>query len=185
MAKELVKERTSILTKTWYFKFALAIAFAVLTAIAAQIRIPLPFTPVPITMQTALVIGAGLALGWRWGLASMLIYLAAGALGAPVFSGLSGGPQAFAGPTLGYLIGFPVAVMISGSLRGNWWKAALGTLLGLTSIYIFGVGYLIAGWGMSTREALFAGCYPFLIGAVLKWGLVNTADFSLRRIFKI
>lgn len=184
MTKELVRERLTILVDAWYFKTALAVVFAAFTAIAAQIRIPLPFTPVPITMQTAFVIGAGLALGWRWGLVSMLVYLMAGALGAPVFAGWSGGAQAFAGPTLGYLIGFPVAAMISGAIRGSWWKTALGTSLALATIYLFGVGYLIAGWGMSPVPALSAGCYPFLIGAALKWGLVNTADFSLRRLLK-
>src|SRR5207253_2768392 len=62
-----------------------AVGFAAAVAAASQIAIPLPFTPVPITLQPMLVILAGMMLGPAAGAASMALYLAAGALGLPVF----------------------------------------------------------------------------------------------------
>ena len=52
----------------------------------AQIAIPIPGTPVPFTLQPLAVVLAGLCLGPVAGAASMVLYLLAGALGAPVFS---------------------------------------------------------------------------------------------------
>src|SRR3954469_8913803 len=106
--------RTKPSTIGWTFGFALA-----LTA-AAQITIPIPGTPVPFTLQPLVVVLAGLMLGPVAGAASMLIYLAAGAAGLPVFSpvGLPGVARLF-GPTGGYLIAYPVAAFTAGKLAGT------------------------------------------------------------------
>src|SRR4051812_19028770 len=64
------------------------LGFAGAVAAASQIAIPLPFTPVPITLQPMLVILAGMWLGPMEGAASMTLYLAAGAMGLPVFTPL-------------------------------------------------------------------------------------------------
>src|ERR1700754_2304504 len=80
------------------------VGFAAAVAAASQIAIPLPFTPVPITLQPMLVILAGMLLGPVEGAASMTLYLAAGALGLPVFTPLGPtGVARFLGPTGGYL----------------------------------------------------------------------------------
>src|SRR3954466_1390191 len=91
-------------TVAWTFGFARA-----LTA-AAQITIPIPGTPVPFTLQPFVVVLAGLMLGPVAGAASMLIWLAAGAVGLRVFSpvGLRGIARLF-GPTGGSLIAYPIA----------------------------------------------------------------------------
>ncbi len=75
-----------------------SLMFAGVTAVSAQIAIPLGFTPVPITLQVFGVLLSGLVLGSRWGAISQMQYLALGAMGFPVFAGLSGGPTAFFGP---------------------------------------------------------------------------------------
>lgn len=89
-----------------------AALFASLMAAGAAIAIPIG--PVPIVLQNLFVLLAGLLLGGKWGAASVGIYLLAGALGMPVFSGGTGGIGRFAGPTGGYLIGFLPAVYIVG-----------------------------------------------------------------------
>ena len=62
---------------------------AALTAAGAYLSIPIG--PVPIVLQNLFVFLSGLLLGCRWGLASVGVYLLAGALGLPVFAGGAGG----------------------------------------------------------------------------------------------
>ena len=84
----------------------LASLMATLTAVGALIRVPM--FPVPFTLQTFFVLLAGGLLGPVWGGISMLIYLALGLTGFPVFAGGSGLGIVFS-PTFGYLFGFPFA----------------------------------------------------------------------------
>lgn len=93
---------------------ALIANFAALIALCALLpAIPLSFG-VPITLQTLAVILAGAVLGARRGFLAALLYLALGAIGLPIFSGGSSGVDAFAGPSVGYLIGFPIAASLTG-----------------------------------------------------------------------
>src|ERR1043165_1276315 len=115
------------------------VGFAGAVAAASQIAIPLPFTPVPFTLQPMLVILAGMMLGPIAGATSMLLYLAAGAAGLPVFTPLGApGIARLFGPTGGYLIAYPVAAFVAGamatrltSLGGRW----LAGLAGIVVIY--------------------------------------------------
>lgn len=88
--------------------------FAALMVVGAMIKIPNPFNPaVPITLQLFFAVFAGLLLGARKGLFSMLLYLLLGLVGLPVFSS-GGGPGYVLQPTFGYLIGFAVTAWIIG-----------------------------------------------------------------------
>src|SRR3989441_90146 len=93
---------------------------AALVAVAAQVSIPLPGTPVPLTLQPLAVLLVGGLLGPALGAASMILYLALGAAGLPVFTpyGLPGLARLF-GPTGGYLIAYPVAAFAVGKLAGG------------------------------------------------------------------
>jgi biotin transport system substrate-specific component len=84
--------------------------FAALTAVGAFLAIPIG--PVPIVLQNMFVYLAG----GRWGLASVGVYLLAGACGLPVFAGGLGGISRFIGPTGGYLIGYLPAVFLIGKI---------------------------------------------------------------------
>src|SRR6185503_5326584 len=93
------------------------VGFAAAVAAASQVAIPIPGTPVPFTLQPMLVILAGMWLGPVAGAASMLLYLAAGAVGLPVFTPLGApGIARFFGPTGGYLMAYPVAAYVAGAL---------------------------------------------------------------------
>lgn len=86
---------------------------SLLLAISAKIQVP--FYPVPMTMQTFAVLVIGMAYGWRLGGATVLLYLAEGAAGMPVFA--SGAGLAYlAGPTGGYLVGFLASAVLVGFL---------------------------------------------------------------------
>src|SRR5437660_418359 len=68
--------------------------FAALMAVSARIAVPLPFTPVPFSMQPLALLLTGMFLGSHLAFAALLEYVAAGALGAPVFA-LGGGGVAY------------------------------------------------------------------------------------------
>jgi biotin transport system substrate-specific component len=151
------------------------LAFVGLIALGARVDVAVPGSPVPQSLQTLAVLAAGLALGSRWGLAAGLIYLAAGALGVPVFAGGASGLSALTGPTAGYLVGFPLAALMVGAgsrtlSPGPIWRTMLGGFaLGLAGHLLI----LALGWaGLSLRigaaEALSAGVMPFLWGMAVK-----------------
>lgn len=93
-----------------------AALFAALTAAVAWFKIPLPFTPVPITLQTLVVLLSGAMLGPYYGALSMIIYVAVGAMGLPVFAGGSSGIGALLGPTGGYLVSYFIAAFVIGKM---------------------------------------------------------------------
>jgi biotin transport system substrate-specific component len=144
----------------------------------ASAKIQVPFYPVPITMQTFAVLVIGMAYGARLGGATVLLYLAQGAAGLPVFAGTPEkglGLAYMAGPTGGYLLGFLVAAFVVGWLAERGWdRSVIRTLaamvLGTAIIFAAGVLWLgtLIGWD---KPVLDFGLYPFLPGAVFKIGL--------------
>src|ERR671930_2619152 len=96
-------------------------------ALAAQVSIGLPFTPVPITGQTFAVVLVGASLGALLGLASLGLYLFVGALGAPVYADGHHGWDVLTGPTGGYIVGFVLAVALTGWLAPRRWDPRFGS----------------------------------------------------------
>ena len=163
----------------------LAVAFAALMALSAQITVPM--VPVPMTMQTFAVLLAGAVQGPRWGAVSVLIYLAAGAAGLPVFSDGAGGWQRLVGPTAGYLLAFPFAAGLAGWARDRGWlNQPLRGIGFLTALHLMilttGAGWLSRTLGV---EALEAGFMPFLLGAVVKSALTWATLRALERLFRL
>ncbi len=158
---------------------AAAVAFVtVLTVVAAQISIPLPFTPVPFTFQPMVVLLGAAVLGSRLGAASQFAYLALGLAGLPVFAASPILPQGFArlaGPTGGYLMAYPFAAFVAGSLaeRGfdrRYAGAVLAMACGLAIVFAGGVSWL-ALYVQPMRGfagALAAGLYPFVVADAIK-----------------
>jgi biotin transport system substrate-specific component len=147
-----------------------AALFASLMAAGAVVAIPIG--PVPIVLQNLFVLLAGLLLGGKWGMVSVGIYLAAGFIGLPVFSGGTGGIGRFAGPTGGYLVGFlPAAGIVGVAVEklGSRLIVRVGAMVAATIVvYALGVGWLKFWTEMSWSKALIVGCYPFLPGDVIK-----------------
>jgi biotin transport system substrate-specific component len=141
--------------------------------VAAKIRIP--FGPVPVTMQTFVVLSVGAAYGPRLGLATMLGYLAVGALGFDVFTSSSAEVSGLAymiGATGGYLAGFVVAAGVMGGLaRRGWDRSVLwmgaAMLIGNAVVYAIGLPW-------------FAYLFLEAKGAawVLDWGMLNFLAFD-------
>jgi biotin transport system substrate-specific component len=146
---------------------------AALTAAGAVIAVPLgPLSPVPITLQTMFVLLSGLILGSRGGAAAVLLYLAAGGLGLPVFAGGRGGLAMLLGPTGGFMLGFLLAAMLCGLAkrhgRPSFPRDALLCAAGAAVILLAGSLRLMSVLDVSFGKALLAGAVPFLPGEAIK-----------------
>jgi biotin transport system substrate-specific component len=140
-------------------------------------RVIIPADPVPFTGQTFAVLLVGGALGLRRGVLSMLLYLAIGIAGLPVFSdGRSGIGQLLGinegaivlGARGGYLVGFVAAAAVVGKLAElGWDRKILGAIaamaIGNLVIYAIGVPWLMAATGMPAADAISAGMTKFLV----------------------
>jgi biotin transport system substrate-specific component len=122
---------------------ALVAAFAALVAVCAILPSINVSGPVPITLQTFGVLLSGAVLGARRGFLAVLLYVAAGAAGLPIFSGGASGLAVLQGPSAGYLIGFPLAAGLCGLIVERLPRKAIQTsvplifLAGLVSSAIF------------------------------------------------
>jgi biotin transport system substrate-specific component len=152
-----------------------------LTSILAQVAIPL--WPVPITGQTFSVLFVGATLGVTRAALSMVLYIAIGLLGLPVFAPQANGTHvtgiaALVGPTGGYLIGFILAAAFVGWLAQRewdrkWLRTLLAFLGGTVLIYAIGLPWLFVALGRlgapdPLQATLAGGLYPFLIGDSIK-----------------
>jgi biotin transport system substrate-specific component len=152
-------------------------------ALLAQVRIQIGM--VPITGQTLGVLLVGAAYGPVLGTATLVAYLAAGVLGAPVFAPNADGGHAtgwdalgLAAPTAGYLVGFVAAAGVVGVLARRGWDRTFGSavgamLIGSVVLYAVGLPWLrqaLEGLGApsSWQDVLAAGLYPFVIGDLIK-----------------
>jgi biotin transport system substrate-specific component len=157
------------------------VTFAVLTAIGAQVEIPLK--PVPYTLQTLFVLLAGALLGARNGFLSMGLYLVLGLVGFPVFSSAGFGLAKILGPTGGYLLAFPVAAFLVGTLlhsRDSIVWTVLAMVSGLLVIFTFGTIQLAMVTGMSLPDAFSGGFMIFSWWDILKLAAATGIQRQLR-----
>jgi biotin transport system substrate-specific component len=163
----------------------LAIAASAFVAICAHISVPLYFTPVPLTLQTFAVILIGLTFGPALGFSAMVLYLAEGAAGLPVFSPHGLG---LIGPTAGYLFSYPLAAAAAGAvvrlIRGNRTRFPAAIFGGIAaSFFIFAMGavWLAHMLHLSPAAAWRIAVAPFLPGEILKVTAAAGLYTSLRR----
>jgi biotin transport system substrate-specific component len=144
----------------------LLVAGSLFVALSAQIFIPTQ--PVPFTGQTFGVLLVGGALGFRRGALALLLYLAIGAVGLPVFAQGTSGLAKLQGASGGYLVGFVIAAAIVGRLAELGWDRHIGgalgaMLIGSAVIYAIGVPWLKISTGLPWETALTEGMTKFLL----------------------
>ncbi|MBK9724867.1 MAG: biotin transporter BioY [Actinomycetales bacterium] len=130
--------------------------------------------PVPITLQSFGIMLTGAVLGARRGASAVLLFLGLVALGLPLLSGGRGGLGVFAGPSAGYLVGFPIAAFVTGWLierKGAPFVLGYGlaaiVLGGIVVLYAFGVPVTAWRAGITLKAAL-VGSAVFLLGDSIK-----------------
>ena len=149
-------------------------------------KIQVPFYPVPITMGTFAVLLIGISYGFRLATATLLLYLAEGAIGLPVFAGTPEkgvGLVYMMGSSGGYLIGYVFAAAACGWLAERGWDRRFITILvamliANIIIYVPGIYWLgtIHGW----HEPILAwGLTPFILGDTIKLLLASTVILKL------
>lgn len=154
---------------------ARAALLAALTGAFAYVSFPnpLPSAGVPVTLQVLGVFLAGIFLGPVWGGVSLLLYLTAGAIGAPIFAGGSSGFGVLVGSTAGYLWSYPIAAAVIGYIvhdgietrnpaDASLLRLIAAMVLGTAVIYALGVAGLMVVVGLSLGEAFAAGAASFI-----------------------
>jgi biotin transport system substrate-specific component len=154
---------------------ALIATFAGLVAALGVLPGIYPFgIPVPITAQTLGVMLAGAVLGARRGGLALVLFLVLAAVGLPVLAGGRGGLGAFVGPSVGFLVGFPVATYVIGWLteRGGpvyrlGWGLVANVVGGIVVLYVLGIAGMAAMAHMSVAAAAIASGW-FVAGDLAK-----------------
>jgi biotin transport system substrate-specific component len=156
-------------------QIAIVVGASLFVALCARVSRPLPFTPVPLTLQNFGVLLVGLTLGGRRGFAALILYLAEGLMGLPVFSPTGpGGVAQLLGPTGGFLLAYPFVAGIAGWIFET--TIFETTILKST---IFKSKLLSAGTKTFARAAiacLLAEIYLFVGG--LSWLAILTHSFA-------
>ncbi|WP_125100063.1 biotin transporter BioY [Leucobacter chromiireducens] len=171
---------------------ALIATFAALIAACALLPAINIGGAVPITLQTFGVMLSGAVLGARRGFLATLLYLAVGAIGLPVYAGGSAGLAPFAGPTVGYLVAFPLAAAATGFFveripqRRTAARIPLIVLSGLAASFLFihPLGILGMAWraDLTLGQALIADL-PFWPGDLVKNILMGIVAAAVHRAF--
>ncbi len=168
---------------------------AALLTVCSWISIP-AFGPfVPFTLQTfAVFLIAGL-FPFKESILTVVIYIALGMAGVPVFSGFKSGIAAVTGPTGGYIVGFLLAVVIISLFKrlkpGSILFLIIGMIAGLAVCYAFGTGWFYFVFLNTEKqkgilEILSICVFPFLIPDAVKMAvavlLVNRLSLPLTKL---
>ena len=163
--------------------------FAALVAVFSQMS--LLIGPVPHTMQIFAVTLAGVVLGPKRGVLSIVVWELLGAFGLPVFAMAHGGLTSLFGPLVGFFIGFVIHAYVCG-LTNNMRliPAILCNILSLAVVYFLGVTGFWAEYNFLLGKAIpvskaFAACAaPFIVFDIIKLALAVTAGRRAVRILK-
>lgn len=135
--------------------------------IGASAYLIIPIGPVPVSMQPFFVFLAGYVLGPKRGAMAVGLYLLAGTIGLPVFSGGKSGLGHLIGPTGGYLFGFLISAFLCGLARTGvtvipWRKGILFGIAALGAVYVTGAVWLKFALNLGWHKVWMIGVAPFV-----------------------
>ena len=159
-------------TRSVAFKIGVVLLGSLFLAVSSWIEVPM--YPVPMTMQTFAVTLVGAFYGWRLGTLTVLAWLGEAMIGLPVLAGGAGGIAHFAGPTLGYLVAFPLMAALVGFAAERGWTrniVAGFTVMLLANALCLTIGGAYLASLIGSDQALIHGVIPFMLGGVLKSAL--------------
>ena len=159
---------------------------ALIAALGLMPKLTLGFG-VPITAQSLGIMLCGTVLGARRGALAVLLFLFLVALGLPLLAGGRGGLGVFVSPSVGYLIGFPIAAAATGYVMEIWrpssvFLAAFVAALvgGVLVLFVPGVIGMSITLSRSLPEAAMLGL-PFVPGDVVKAVLAGLITAGIAR----
>ncbi|RWL22682.1 MAG: biotin transporter BioY [Mesorhizobium sp.] len=153
----------------------LAIVGTLVLTLSAKTRVLLG--PVDISMQTLAVFLIAAAFGMRLGVATLLLYMAEGAMGLPVFQGTPEkgiGVAYMLGSTGGYLAGFVVMAAIVGWAADRGWDRhpiKLFNAMLVAEIVMMAMGFAWLALLIGPEKSWQFGVVPFIVGDLIKVGL--------------
>ncbi|MER9837853.1 biotin transporter BioY [Mesorhizobium sp. M0145] len=153
----------------------LAIAGTLLLILSAKTKVMLG--PVDISMQTLAVFLIAASFGMRLGVATLLLYMAEGALGLPVFQSTPEkgiGIAYMLGSTGGYLAGFVVMAAIVGWAADRGWDRhpiKLFNAMLVAEIVMMAMGFAWLALLIGPEKSWQFGVLPFVVGDLIKVAL--------------
>ncbi len=156
-------------------QLALVFAGTLLLTISAKTKVVLG--PVDMSLQTLAIFLIAATFGMRLGVATLLLYMAEGAMGWPVFQSTPEkgiGLAYMVGTTGGYLAGFVVAAAIVGWAADRGWDRSVFKFLGALlvaegAIMLLGFAWLATIIGAEKAWAF--GVMPFIVPDLIKVGI--------------
>lgn len=172
---------------------ALIATFAALIAVCTLIG---DFTVtgigVPFTLQMFGIFLAGAALGAKRGALAVLLYLAVGTAGVPIFAEHHGGPSVWVGVTGGYLIAFPIAAFLVGLVASRVARKDPASFTVVVSIAAAIITVAVVGTlgtlGMSLKldvslKAAWSYATPFFVADIIKGVFAAIVAAAVHRAF--
>jgi biotin transport system substrate-specific component len=165
----------------------IALFAALIAALGLIPKIDL-FFGVPITAQSLGIMLCGTILGAKRGALAVLLFLLLVAIGLPLLAGGRGGLGVFASPTVGFLIGFPIAAFVTGLITEKWragpvWLSAgvASVVGGIIVLYAFGIPGLAVMLDKTLVEST-ALVTAFIPGDVIKAALAGMLTAALVKV---
>ena len=160
------------------------------TLLAVCSWVCVPVAAIPVTLQTLALFFIVGVLGTRRATFAVLVYLALGFFGVPVFSLFTGGIHTLFSPTGGFLIGFLVATPVMGLLyKGKLWQKAVALAIGMLVYNAFAVVWfcvLYTGFSAGGVWTAILTCFlPYLPFDVIKTVIALLLAEQLKRKIKI
>ncbi|KIN62416.1 BioY protein [Sulfitobacter noctilucicola] len=148
---------------------------------------------VPITAQSLGVMLCGTVLGAKRGGLAVLLFVALVALGLPLLAGGRGGLGVFASPTVGFVVGFPIAAFATGFVMEQLTRMSVGVAAsiaaaigGVLVLYAFGMfGFMmVLSKGFGETFAILGWYLPgdaikVVLAGVITAGLARARPASL------
>ena len=158
-----------------------------LTAVLAPLTVTLPFTLIPFSLSLLPIFLTGALLPKRHAFLAVLLYVVLGMVGLPVFSGFAAGVGVLAGPTGGFIVGYPfTALLVSVAVehRFSLLRYAVGAAAGLAVCYACGSVWYAVSAGVPYLQSLLATVVPFVGWDALKAVLAGSLAAALRVVLK-
>lgn len=178
-------------TQAQTLKYVLMVAFGVaLITLAAKVKIPLWPNPTPVTLQTLAIFSLAAAYGSRLSVATIMSYMAIGAMGAPVFAGTPEkglGLLYMGGTTAGYLAGFVVMAYIVGLAADRGWGKnpfKIGGAMLVGEVIMLAMGALWMGYLFGSDKIIAWGVGPFIVTDLIKLAIAACIVPALWSLFK-
>ena len=97
-----------------------------------------PAGGVPISLSLLAMLLISTIFPWRTALGAVIVYVALGTVGIPVFAGFAGGFQVIVGPTGGFILSYPIIAFLVSRFKGNFTKNIILGFISAIICYVLG-----------------------------------------------